>query len=89
MLAAFEDKCVDRVHVKDKTYMLLPRAVGGSACLIGHHGGKYVVIATSLTMFLVLVLSSDKKAGRRDTESVDNAVVFAKNLVSRLALNGY
>jgi hypothetical protein len=89
MTLAMEDKTIDRIRVKDKTYTLLPRSfTSDPLLLVGSNADKYVVIGCSSTMYIVVQI----KRGSRPTEGserVRRTLELVKKVTTRLTNNDY
>jgi len=89
MKDALEDKTVDRVMIKNTTYMLLPRPFTSDPnMVIGFRGDEYVIVATSHTMYVVMVLKRCKSSDGT-SERVRRSLVLMKKVTARLLNNDY
>jgi len=90
MTAAFEDKTVDRIEIKDQTFMLLPRSfTRDPSMLVGFNGSKYIIIGTSQTMYVIMLIKMGNPTGNTNGDRVRKTLELMKKITGKLTQNKY
>jgi len=91
MTNAFENLSISHVFLSGVTYNILKRSLDANPYLVAYDGRRYVVIAASLTMYVVLVVKEMGKENRNyaGQRGIERVVELADHIVTRLCKEKY